>query len=350
MRAVIALTAVLAAGALARPALAEVALSGELKAATACEAFQSIHRQTNPGNVRIVAGESYPVRGLNRPNGEWVHIVVDEASPRDRWVRRDCGTLTAAADGPDTPEPPGGAAELRPIFDTSSDGPPDPTPPPPPLDAFDRAVLEVCGPWGSVPRDAAFRAMLDRPELAADVRAMYEALDRGVGERRTDLDTFKRDLTRAWFDQAGFAHIFCGEPGTSTIGGLHFRGRYLQLQEQGTIGRLTSAECRITEIEPPVYTFGVRYRTASGRLAEACPKGYPADLGARDMLIEATLAYESMMRSPSRQMCLKRVTRGGSDYLAVLVVKSGAIRTFYPDATPQCDRRPAPVGACMCGA
>jgi hypothetical protein len=337
------LAVALLAAVLAHPAAAEVPLGGELRAVTVCEAFSSIRSRANPGGVRIKAGTSYSVRGLNTAEGEWVHVVIEQASPRDRWVHRDCGTLS---EGPGAGARPAG---FRPFFDTRDDGPGDMTPPPPPLDAFDRAVLEVCGPWGSVPRAAAFRAMLDRPDLAADVDAIYTALGRGFGERRTGPDSFKAALTRIWFDQSGFEHIFCGEPGSGSLGGLHYRGRYLELQEKGQAGQMSRAECPQTEIEPPVYTFGVTYRLPGGRTASDCPKGYPADLNARDLLIEATLAYESTMDSSGQAMCLKEVTRTGADYFAVFVPKSGAIRTFYPDATPRCDSRSTPVRSCTCG-
>ena len=170
------------------------------------------------------------------------------------------------------------------------------TPPPPPLDAFDRAVLEVCGPWGSVPRAAAFRAMLDRPDLAADVDAIYTALGRGLGERRTDLDGFKSALTRVWFDQSGFEHIFCGEPGTGRSAGSITAAAISSCRSRAMAGQMTRAECRITEIEPPVYTFGVT-GTADRERADrqGLPQGLPADLSARDILIEATLAFESTM-------------------------------------------------------
>mgnify|MGYP002652033994 CR=1 FL=1 len=41
------------------------------------------------------------------------------------------------------------------------------------LDALDRAVLEVCGPWGSRPRLREFRAMLDQPDIAGEVARLY---------------------------------------------------------------------------------------------------------------------------------------------------------------------------------
>ena len=72
----------------------------------------SIRKGTNPGEVQTVAGTRYAERGLNKPNGEWVHVVVPDAEPRDRWVHRGCGTLLEQADE-DGDEPNGGSSGGR---------------------------------------------------------------------------------------------------------------------------------------------------------------------------------------------------------------------------------------------
>ncbi len=41
----------------------EVELSGSFTATQACRAFQSIRKQSNPGNVRIEPGRAYPILG-----------------------------------------------------------------------------------------------------------------------------------------------------------------------------------------------------------------------------------------------------------------------------------------------
>jgi hypothetical protein len=329
-----ALAAILLAVATAPPAAAaEVPLDGELVARTACPAFQSLRRRTNPGAVAIEPGGRYAVRGLNQEDGDWVRILAPGADPPERWVERACGTLAASA---------AGGGRFRPFFDRVDQGPEDMTPAPPPLDAFDRAVLQVCGPWGSRPKAAAFRAMLDRPELAAEVAAIHAALEPEAPRR---LARFKDRLTAVWFAAQGFAHIFCGEPGPERLAGLHFRGRYLQLQEWDKAGPMSGRECRAAEIAPPVYALGVWYRTPEGAIEGACPKGYAYDLGARDLLIAATRAYRSLARRTEQGMCLARVP--GRDYLAVVVIEAGGVRTFYPDASPACDGG-GPVSACAC--
>jgi hypothetical protein len=325
------------------PAAAFFELSGIFIADERCQAYDSIRRQTNPGGVLTVSGQSYNVRALNREDGDYVYVDMPGANPRARWVSITCGDLFR---GPDQPDPDSGPpAAFTPFFDTD-DRPNDPTPRPPVLNAFDQAMLQVCGTWGSRPTSAAFRAKLDDPALAADVDRIYQALDgRVLGDRR-EAKQFKDELTTAWFGQDGFRHIFCGEPTEQTIGGLHFAGRYLQMQEQGWGGM---APCNATEIVPPVYTFGVRFRTPAGRVRTACPKGYALNLDASEILIQATKAFKLLLpRSSGKSMCLFQVAEPSvSPYLAVFVIKSEAVRTFYPDASPTCDRG-RPADTCLC--
>jgi hypothetical protein len=234
--------------------------------------------------------------------------------------------------------------ELQPFFDDVAQiG--DITPPPPQLSAFDRAVLAVCGDFGSRPSKNDFRAMLDDPAHRMPVADIYTRLDREILGQKLRLSAFKDELTAVWFAAEGFRHIFCGEPRLDDLGGMHFAGRYLQMQEEGWGGLME--DCR-PEIEPPVYTVGVLYRTPDGLFAESCPKGYALDLDAADLIVEATTALKALRRYESGDgVCLKRV-RDGGDYLAVFATADGAIRTFYSDASPRCgDGRP--TNACLCG-
>ena len=355
MRLLMGLCTMAAAGLASAPAALAVPLEGQFVAEERCEAFQSIRKRTNPGEVVISAGETYTVRQLNKVGGEWVQVVIPGApETRDRWVNIGCGSLTAQLPDPDSPGPERPDAvptTFGPFFDETDTGPKDMTPRPPQLDAFDEAVLEVCGPWGSHPRPTAFRAMLDRPALATDVGAIYDALCRSVdGGARVGLYDFKDRLRDIWFDEKGFAHIFCGEPSSGNIGGLHFHGRYLELQKLSLAGPMSEQECGKAEIEPPVYTMGVWFRTPQGGVNDACPKGYGLDLNARDLLMQATAAFATVADETGKKMCLKEVvTPGDPDYLAVFVIKNGAVRTFYPDASPRCDVASAPVQSCTCG-
>jgi ribonuclease T2 len=79
------------------PASAQVAMSGTLVAKQACPAYQSIHKQTNPGGVMIEPGRSYPVTGKNKPEATYYQITVDGASPAQRWVAVACGDVNGEA-------------------------------------------------------------------------------------------------------------------------------------------------------------------------------------------------------------------------------------------------------------
>lgn len=346
--------AVLAAAALwagPGPASAYVEVSGVFIADDRCQALDSIRRESNPGGMLTVPGQSYKARGLNKEDGEYVHVDIPGAVPPTRWVSIECGELFRSADDgngrPDGRDGGDDARALAPFFDDDDRGPPDPTPRPPALNAFDKAVLAVCGRWGSNPKQAAFRTMLDDPALASDIDRIYQALDGGILGARREPREFKDELTSVWFDEDGFRHVFCGEPSGRTIGGLHFVGRYLQMQEEGWGGM--AARCNKTEIVPPIYTFGVRYRIARGGLRTACPKGYALNLDAAEILIEGTKGLKLMLpKSSGKAMCLKKVAEVGQrDYLAVFVIKNGAVRTFYPDASPACDGG-RPAVNCLC--
>jgi hypothetical protein len=187
---------------------------------------------------------------------------------------------------------------------------------------------------------------LDRPELADDLSRIREALGSAVRGGAVSRARFADELTALWFAEDGFRHVFCGEPGEDRLGGLHFKGRFLQMQERGWGGL---AACERSEIDPPIYTIGVEYLTPSGQRERVCPKGYSIGLGARALLIEATKAFRSQqVHRAGEAMCLHRIgTARSRSYYAVLVSRSGAIRTFYPDVSPSCDRR-SPPERCLC--
>jgi hypothetical protein len=306
-------------------AQAEVPVQGDFLAQRACPAYASKNKQTNPGLITLQVGQSYPVVARNNPVGNWFRVRVAEADPALRWVEKSCGTVKNA---------PGSTAGFAPFFDLADSGPLDPTPRPPVLSAFDRAVLEVCGSWGSVPSPKAFRRMLeaDFPEVLVAVK---EAV---AGSLSPEGDSdFSEALTKAWFQEQGFAHIFCGEPGAETLGGFHYVGRYIQAQDAGWAGQVGAEICRRTEIKPPIYTQGVAYQipgTAGQGLA--CPKGYDAQLTARDILIlgSKALRLARMTAADERDhACLMPMPQRQVGAF-VFVMRNNSIRTLYPDATP----------------
>jgi ribonuclease T2 len=85
----------LAAAMLALPVAAETPLSGRFTATSACPAFQSISRETNPGDIRLKPGHSYELLAGNKKVPTHLRVVVEGASPAQRWVSVDCGTAPA---------------------------------------------------------------------------------------------------------------------------------------------------------------------------------------------------------------------------------------------------------------
>ena len=79
------------------PAMAEVALSGSLTATKSCPAFQSFRKSTNPGAIMIEPGKSYPVIAKNADQASHIRVRIGGATPEERWVAIDCGTLSGNA-------------------------------------------------------------------------------------------------------------------------------------------------------------------------------------------------------------------------------------------------------------
>ncbi len=96
---------ILAAALFATPALAETPLSGTFTATEACPAYQSISRQTNPGNFEIQPGQSYNLLAANKTPPTHLRIEVPGASPAQRWVDLNCGTSPALASNTSAPSP-----------------------------------------------------------------------------------------------------------------------------------------------------------------------------------------------------------------------------------------------------
>jgi hypothetical protein len=238
----------------------------------------------------------------------------------------------------------GAQPDLQPFFD--NDARSAAAPPPPHLGALDEAVLRLCGGWGSRPSAEEFRDLLDDPALQPDVASIRDRLGGAVLGERLPLEAFKNELTEVWFAEEGFRHIFCGEPHGENLGGLHFAGRYLEMQQQRWGGLIEN--CPREEIAPPIYTFGMLYQAPDGGFAKSCPKGYALDLDAADLLVETTRALNELLETDGGDgMCLHRVEAGEADYFAVFVMENGAIGTFYPDASPRCEGGGAP-SSCMC--
>jgi len=82
------------------PTFASVPVTGEFTATKNCQAYQSIHRKTNPGEIRLEHGKSYPIIELNKsPGTTWYRLRMDGASPAERWTYFECGQATITSKG-----------------------------------------------------------------------------------------------------------------------------------------------------------------------------------------------------------------------------------------------------------
>ncbi len=217
------------------------------------------------------------------------------------------------------------------------------TPPPPELGAFDNSVLKLCGDLGTKVKPSEFKKLLYR----AKSNHVIERIKREIGcrpfgscNRQDIIDT----LTRIWFKRNGFTHIFCGVPKADRMAGLHYIGRYLEMQQKSWGGPLPVQQ-GIEEIIPgAVYSLGIEHKW-KGKTVNTKIKSYAYSLNAADLLFHTTRAFIQMeAKSPkNRSRCLYTVTtkQGLPSFKALLVIQNKSIITFYPDATPgkikQCD-------------
>jgi hypothetical protein len=179
------------------------------------------------------------------------------------------------------------------------------TPPAPSLDAFDRAVNALCGDVGSKVYARDFQAMMRaHPGVLNTVYTFTEGKVFGDERPASSLEAYLDRLTDAWFSSHGFAHIYCGELNWNTIGGLHFRGRLLDLQLRQLGGRLphnTSQE----EAQPgAIYAVGIELDVGE-RVVQVNKKSYGLTLSAADILKAGTKALSANpTRSPRNEACL----------------------------------------------
>lgn len=214
------------------------------------------------------------------------------------------------------------------------------SPVPPSLNAFDQKVLETCGAFGSKVSTVSLRRLFsESPQVVQQIKQTVGG--ELFAGRRSDQQ-FRDDLVTIWSDRNGFEHIFCGEIRSSQqIGGLHFAGRYLQLQNQGIAGRLPN-NSRSEEVqEGEIYTLGVEVKQGNRVIARDRKKGYSYVSNAQEILTDATQAFKAFRNtSAGNQACLYTIRdEAAPPFQAVFVKTSRAIVTFYPDATPNPNER-----------
>lgn len=205
------------------------------------------------------------------------------------------------------------------------------TPSPPELSAFDRDVLQVCGNLGDRVYAQDFIALMKaHPQV---LKLIKTAVNGEIFSGRTTDAEFIADLTEIWFKRDGFEHVFCGTIENGQLKGMHYAGRYLQLQELGVAGRLPDNQHQEETISGVVYTLGVLLKHADRFMVDG-RNGYALISDAAELLVAATVAFKS--RSKSRSVINFPVvdSDSGHTYSAVFVKEDNAIVTFYPDATP----------------
>lgn len=93
-------------------AWAALPLQGGFTATHACPAFHSIKKGTNPGQLRLTPGLTYPVTGQNQPNASFYQIRIrGQNHMEQRWVAVSCGDFIGGAQPESQPSTPGKTQE-----------------------------------------------------------------------------------------------------------------------------------------------------------------------------------------------------------------------------------------------
>lgn len=232
--------------------------------------------------------------------------------------------------------------ELLPFFDNQDNPVPvnyprgaklDITPPAPQLNSFDKAVLKTCGSIGTRVQPSQFQQLLsNHPKVLANIQ---QATNGELRPSRKSKSEFLQDLTNIWFKNQGFEHIFCGEIyNENDIGGLHFYGRYLQLQNQKIGGRLPVNPGRQEVVPGIIYTMGVIIKQPNRTVRDEI-KGYGYLTNAEELLVDVTKVFKQQGNTEGACIYQQLDKDTGKIFPTVFVRKNQGIITFYPDATPQ---------------
>jgi Bacterial EndoU nuclease len=206
------------------------------------------------------------------------------------------------------------------------------TPPPPLLNSFDQAVLKICGSIGTRVSSNNFKRLLySYPDV---LKKVQQASGGELRPGRRNKAQFVEDFTNIWFKNHGFEHIFCGEIyNANDIGGLHFYGRYLQLQNEGIGGRLPNNQGREEVVPGVIYTMGIVIKQENRTVTDVI-KGYGYLSNAEEMLLDATKIFKLQGNNEGTCIYNVRDRETGKSFNTVFMRKQKAIITYYPDATP----------------
>lgn len=308
-----------------------------------CKAYASINKKKQAKALEVC--KSYPALGENKRRKS-SHAFI-QLGGSNKWVALSCGHY---ADTDTTGSKCGGGggndAKCLPFFDDVDNpvnikvgGSVDMTPPAPDLDAFDLAVNATCGAPGKAVSEEEFKTLLRaHPDVLQRIMDFTQRRVFANRPAQESAEAYLDDLTTAWFAIKAFDHIMCGQPEAGkALGGLHFYGRYLQLQQSGDACR--TANFQENEAIPGVlYSMGASMKTSNGGISKSPIKGYGITLSAEDILKAATRAFtENPTQSSQSTACLLPISDDGKHFTNVFVRRASGIRTFYPDATPAND-------------
>jgi len=308
-----------------------------------CSAYDSIKKENNPTQLQI--GKSYIAIGENKAAGA-THAFV-KIDRKKQWVKLECGTyingkpeLGGSAQGGNKAREQSNGPCLT-FFDNENNpiktrtGFKDITPQAPTFDKFDKDVLQFCGSPGKVTTADGFKSLMKaNPDVLKNLFDFTSGKVFQSKAKNTDLNSYLNDLTKAWYALHGFDHIFCGEKDGRSIGGLHFHGRYQQLESTNQLCRMNNSSSNEV-IEGSVYSMGVEMKLANNEVIRHSIKGYALTLNASDILLSATKAFaENHTDSNQSEACLLKLSDSNTLYNMVFVRRNNGIRTYYPDATP----------------
>lgn len=318
------------------------------KLSESCQASDSIK---NPKKIiQLHEGESYISFGENKLSNA-THTFI-EVNDQKKWIDINCGDYETSK--PEFKKQstgnnhesthPQSESECLNFFDDIDNpiavlgGNKDITPKAPVLDEFDIAVNSVCGKPGKKTTRQEFIELMNSNQSV--ISQLFKFTNGKVFSNRPASKTeqaFLGELAEAWYEIAAFDHIFCGErKDNSSIGGLHFHGRYQQLEKDGTACRQPQEGEKTNEvIEGSIYTMGVKMRINDNDWISHDTKGYGLTLSARDILMAATRAFsENGTNSKESTACILNLIDDSVTYPIVFVRRNNGIRTFFPDATP----------------
>ena len=186
---------------------------------------------------------------------------------------------------------------------------------------FGSEVLRACGQFGSKVKPQAVQKLVEifNPDLIKELAREFP-------------DYSNRELMeiigKAWTGSGGFEHVFCGQPKKDKVGGLHYTGRYFELQEKGQLCRITNNLNNEEILPESVYTIGI---SIPGGIVDR-KKGFSIRQAAEDIFFEAARNYLRNCVSPSknRRVCFSRFYQDGSFGNLFVCAPNVGIVTFYP--------------------